>query len=148
MDKNSYEIRFCELISASLECCLAAVSFAWSFISPLALVHPFPLRGPSPQGETRRDGTPLLLLKHAKYSAELATFGGSPLSGFAPDSPPKGKRLTTFCASLSLLQNVFAVHPRESVSRNFQSPMAPYKFRSLATPKGAQNVTGLAFVSL
>ena len=78
MDKNSYEIRLCELISASLECCLAAVSFAWSFISPLALVHPFPLRGPSPQGETRRDGTPLLLLKHAKYSAELATFGGSP----------------------------------------------------------------------
>ena len=69
------------------ECCLAAGSFAWSFISPLALVQPFPLRGPSPQGETRRDGTPLLLLKHAKYSAELATFGGSPLSGFAGLSP-------------------------------------------------------------
>ena len=40
----------------------------------------------------------------------------------APDFPLKGKRLTTFCASLALLQNVFAVHPRESVSRNFQSP--------------------------
>ena len=91
MDKNSYEIRLCELISASLECCLAAVSFAWSFISPLALVHPFPLRGPSPQGETRRDGTPLLLLKHAKYSAELATFGGSPPYPALPDSPPKGE---------------------------------------------------------
>ena len=126
MDKNSYEIRLCELISASLECCLAAVSFAWSFISPLALVHPFPLRGPSPQGETRRDGTPLLLLKHAKYSAELATFGGSPPYPALPDSPPKGKRLTTFCASLSLLQNVFAVHPRESVSHDSQVALLPY----------------------
>ena len=72
------------------ECCLAAVSFAWSFISPLALVHPFPLRGPSPQGETRRDGTPLLLLKHAKYSAELATFGGSPLIPLCRTPPQRG----------------------------------------------------------
>ena len=28
-----------------------------------------------------------------------------------------------------------ALSPQESVSRNFQSPMAPYKFRSLATPE-------------
>ena len=73
------------------ECCLAAGSFAWSFISPLALVHPFPLRGPSPQGETRRDGTPLLLLKHAKYSAELATFGGSPLIPLCRTFPIRGQ---------------------------------------------------------
>ena len=84
------------------ECCLAAGSFAWSFISPLALVQPFPLRGPSPQGETRRDGTPLLLLKHDKYSAELATFGGSPLSGFA------------------------GLSPRESVSHDSQVALLPY----------------------
>ena len=29
-----------------------------------------------------------------------------------PPCPLKGKRLTTFCASLALLQNVFAVHRR------------------------------------
>ena len=97
------------------ECCLAAGSFAWSFISPLALVHPFPLRGPSPQGETRRDGTPLLLLKHAKYSAELATFGGSPLSRFA------------------------GLSPRESVSHDSQVALLPYESCSLATPSGGQN---------
>ena len=40
-----------------------------------------------------------------------------PHNGNAPLSPPtavlllKVKRLTTFCASLTLLQNVFAVHP-------------------------------------
>ena len=33
-------------------------------------------------------------------------------------------------------RHAVALSPRESVSRNFQSPMAPYKFRSLATPKG------------
>ena len=100
--------------SADLEvlCRTSTVSFAWSFISPLALVHPFPLRGPSPQGETRRDGTPLLLLKHAKYSAELATFGGSPLSGFA------------------------GLSPRESVSHDSQVALLPYESCSLATPSG------------
>ena len=34
------------------------------------------------------------------------------------------------------LRHSVALSPWESVSRNFQSPMAPYKFRSLATPKG------------
>ena len=79
-----------------------------------------------------------------------------------PDSPPKGKRLTTFCASLSLLQNVFAVHPRESVSHDSQVALLPYSTAitdsqyfarhcvpskyvrwcdscSLATPSGEQN---------
>ena len=86
------------------ECCLAAGSFAWSFISPLALVHPFPLRGPSPQGETRRDGTPLLLLKHAKYSAELATFGGSPLIPLCRTFST-GKRVTRFSGRFAPLQH-------------------------------------------
>ena len=134
MDKNSYEIRFCELISASL---------SW----PLAWPPPYPA---------------------------------------APDFPPKGKRLTTFCASLSLLhpllslthwifrslmlpykssslvQNVFTVHPRESVSHDSQVALLPYSTAitdsqyfarhcvpskyvrwcdscSLATPSGEQN---------
>ncbi len=110
MDKNSYEIRFCELISASL---------SW----PLAWPTPYPA---------------------------------------APDFPPKGKRLTTFCASLSLLLNVFAVHPRESVSHDSQVALLPYSTAitdsqyfarhcvpskyvrwcdscSLATPSGEQN---------
>ena len=37
---------------------------------------------------------------------------------------------------------VAALSPQESVSRNFQSPTAPYKFRSLATPKGGARVCG------
>ena len=41
-----------------------------------------------------------------------------------------------------------ALSPRESVSRNFQSPMAPYKFRSLATPKGGAKRYGTCTVSL
>ena len=36
------------------------------------------------------------------------------------------------------LRHSVALSPWESVSRNFQSPMAPYKFRSLATPKGGR----------
>ena len=50
--------------------------------------------------------------------------------------PLKGKRLTTFCASLALLQNVFAVHPRESVSHDSQVAALPYESCSLATPEG------------
>ena len=77
MDKNSYEIRFCELISASL---------SW----PLAWPTPYPA---------------------------------------APDFPPKGKRLTTFCASLSLL------HPLLSLTHwIFRSLMLPYKSSSLVHP--------------
>ena len=37
----------------------------------------------------------------------------------------KVKRLTMICASLALLQIMFAVHPRESVSRNFRLPCGP-----------------------
>ena len=33
-----------------------------------------------------------------------------------------------------------ALSPQESVSRNFQSPMAPYKFRSLDTPERGARV--------
>ena len=41
-----------------------------------------------------------------------------------------------------------ALSPQESVSRNFQSPMAPYKFRSLATPeRGAQGLESKTLVA-
>ena len=54
---------------------------------------------------------------------------------------PKGKRLTTFCASLALLQNVFAVHRfAQGVngencipeSKRVQAPAAPGFYRSCA----------------
>ena len=51
----------------------------------------------------------------------------------------KGKRLTIFCASLALLQIMFAVHPRESVSHDSQVASLPYESCSLATPvQGAE----------
>ena len=40
-----------------------------------------------------------------------------PTGGIINSLPLKGKRLTTFCASLTLLQNVFAVH-REAAIHN------------------------------
>ena len=64
----------------------------------------------------------------------------------APDFPLKGKRLTTFCASLTLLQNVFAVHPRESVSLGSQVPLLPYEPSSPATLKKGQNTPLYAFL--
>ena len=54
---------------------------------------------------------------------------------------PKGKRLTTFCASLALLQNVFAVHRFAQgangencipESKRVQAPAAPGFYRSCA----------------
>ena len=36
--------------------------------------------------------------------------------------PLKGKRLTTFCASLALLQNVFAVHRRAAIRHPLNQP--------------------------
>ena len=38
----------------SAESCLSAVTPAWSIMPTCCLVHPFPLRGTSPQGEARR----------------------------------------------------------------------------------------------
>ena len=53
----------------------------------------------------------------------------------------KVKRLTMICASLALLQIMFAVHPRESVSHDSQVALLPYESCSLATPSGGQNKT-------
>ena len=43
--------------------------------------------------------------------------------------PLKGKRLTTFCASLALLQNVFAVHRKGNPQPS--GPKAPSNLRTL-----------------
>ena len=51
----------------------------------------------------------------------------------APDFHLKVKRLTMICASLALLQIMFAVHPRESVSHDSQVALLPYESCSLAT---------------
>ena len=57
----------------------------------------------------------------------------------APDFHLKVKRLTMICASLALLQIMFAVHPRESVSHDSQVALLPYESCSLATPvQGAE----------
>lgn len=39
--------------------------------------------------------------------------------------PLKGRRLTAFCASLALLQNVFAVHRRAPPSPSAAKPLSP-----------------------
>ena len=69
-----------------------------------------------------------------------------PTGGIINSLPLKGKRLTTFCASLTLLQIMFAVHPRESVSHDSQVALLPYESCSLATPSGRQNKSLYAFL--
>ena len=64
----------------------------------------------------------------------------------APDFHLKVKRLTMICASLALLQIMFAVHPRESVSHDSQVALLPYESCSLATPFGGQNKSLYAFL--
>ena len=54
--------------------------------------------------------------------------------------PLKGKRLTTFCASLALLQNVFAVHRRAIPQPS--GPKAPSNLRTLR-PIGPVNPKNL-----
>ncbi len=50
----------------------------------------------------------------------------SPPYPAVPDFHLKVKRLTMICASLALLQIMFAVHPRESVSHDSQVALLPY----------------------
>ena len=45
----------------------------------------------------------------------MVPAGLRPAGGFKNLLPLKGKRLTTFCASLTLLQNVFAVHREAAI---------------------------------
>ena len=51
--------------------------------------------------------------------------------------PLKGKRLTTFCASLTLLQNVFAVHRRAIPQPS--GPKAPSNLRTLRPERAGQS---------
>ena len=70
---------------------------------------------------------------HEKHSAGWLAALASPYPA-APDFHLKVKRLTMICASLALLQIMFAVHPRESVSHDSQVASLPYESCSLATP--------------
>ena len=60
-----------------------------------------------------------------KHSAGWLAALASPYPA-SPDFHLKVKRLTMICASLALLQIMFAVHPRESVSHDFQVASLPY----------------------
>ena len=59
--------------------------------------------------------------------------------------PLKGKRLTTFCASPALLQNVFAVHRRAIPPPS--GPKAPSNLRTLR-PIGPVNLKNLPLLNL
>ena len=73
-----------------------------------------------------------------KYSADWLAALASPYPA-SPDFHLKVKRLTMICASLELLQIMFAAHPRESVSHDSQVASLPYESCSLATPvQGAE----------
>ena len=63
-----------------------------------------------------------------------------PTGGIINSLPLKGKRLTTFCASLTLLQNVFAVHRKAAI----HNPRAkgPSNLRTLR-PIGPVNLKNL-----
>ena len=100
----------------------------------LTLVHPFATSWPSsPKGDARtlRD---LLSVSYGMISILVISRCAAPPYPAAPDFHLKVKRLTMICASLALLQIMFAVHPRESVSHNSQVASLPYESCSLATP--------------
>ena len=69
----------------------------------------------------------------------IGSLRSPPPSPASPDFHLKVKRLTMICASLELLQIMFAAHPRESVSHDSQVALLPYESCSLATPvQGAE----------
>ena len=103
-------------------------------ILPAYLVHPFPLRGTSPQGETRALRIHLSVSYGMIGILLIGSLRSPPPIRAAPDFHLKVKRLTMICASLALLQIMFAVHPRESVSHDSQVASRPYESCSLATP--------------
>ena len=74
------------------------------------LVHPFPLRGTSPQGETRALRDLLFcIIWHDKHSADWLAALASPY----PASPDfsTGKRVTRFSGRFASLRIVFPCHP-------------------------------------
>ncbi len=78
-------------------------------------------------------GLAFFIIWHNKHSADWLAALASPYPA-SPDFHLKVKRLTMICASLALLQIMFAVHPRESVSHDSQVALLPYESCSLATP--------------
>ena len=78
------------------------------------------------------------IIRYDRNSADWLAALASPYPA-SPDFHLKVKRLTMICASLALLQIMFAVHPRESVSHDSQVALLPYESCSLATPvQGAE----------
>ena len=81
----------------------------------------------------------LLSVSYGMISILVISRYAAPPYPAAPDFHLKVKRLTMICASLALLQIMFAVHPRESVSHDSQVALLPYESCSLATPmQGAE----------
>ena len=81
----------------------------------------------------------LLSVSYGMISILVISRYAAPPYPAAPDFHLKVKRLTMICASLALLQIMFAVHPRESVSHDSQVASLPYESCSLATPmQGAE----------
>ena len=78
-------------------------------------------------------GLAFCIIWYDKHSGDWLAALASPYPA-APDFHLKVKRLTMICASLALLQIMFAVHPRESVSHDSQVALLPYESCSLATP--------------
>ena len=82
---------------------------------------------------------PFCVIWQNKHSDELSAFGRYTPYPTVADFHLKVKQLTMICASLALLQIMFAVHPRESVSHDSQVALLPYESCSLATPmQGAE----------
>ena len=69
--------------------------------------------------------SPFCVIWHDRHSADWLAVLASPYPA-SPDFHLKVKRLTMICASLALLQIMFAVHPRESVSHDSQVALLPY----------------------
>ena len=89
----------------------------WSILSVLCPVHPFPLCGTSPQGETRdmREKT------GASY-ASCTTPAFPPLVAGAT-TMPGGKHVTGFSVAYGSLRIQFLCHPRSSVGRQKESAL-------------------------
>ena len=112
-------------------------------------VAPYKFRSlATPQGDARvsDEKTRFPLRGSAAYAAKGCTGWSVAMTRCCRFRPPNGGLLTdavindSYCSTP--LRHCVALSPRESVSRNFQSPMAPYKFRSLATPQGGARVSG------
>ena len=82
------------------------------------------------------------------FSAECAQRDrNAPLSPPMAVLPPKGETTHYILCVASLLQNVFAVHPRGSVSRDFQVAIAPLQITFACHPGGESLLSVLLLFS-